>query len=127
MTINKVLKKLINKKVTISVGEPWDFTSEAGQNILKGSVSLISNENETEWLKCDVSPFYSEKCRITSVVAVSRYAKQSFELLLKSDKITANFLYEPSGREVDSTQISTVLQKQTGMRFLVGSIQATPI
>ena len=125
--INKALKELIKEKVTISVGEPWDFTSDAGQNILKGTVSLVSNENETEWLKCDVSPFASEKYRITSVVAVNRYAKQSFELLLKGEKITANFLYEPNGRELDSTQISTVLQKQAGMKFLVGSIQVTPI
>ncbi len=121
-----MFEKLINKKVIISVGEPWDFNSAAGQNIMKGSISLISNENETEWIKCEVSPFYSGKFRITNVVVVNRYQKQSFELLLKGARLTANILYEPTGKELDATQISTILQKKNGMEFLVGSIQITP-
>ena len=125
MTI--VLKKLINSKISISVGEPWDFVSDAGKNILKGSVSLVSDENGIEWLRCDVSAFDYENYRITSVIAVNRYADQSFKSLLKGEKIISNFLYEPTGKESDSNQISEVLKKKVGMNFLVGSIQLISI
>ena len=118
-----MLKKLINKKVSISVGEPWDFVSDAGKNVLEGSVSLVSDENDTEWLRCDVSPFVFEKNTITSVIAVNRYADQSFKSLLQGKKITSNFLYEPTGKELNTERILDALEKQTGLNFLVGSIQ----
>ncbi len=118
-----MLKKLINRKISISIGEPWDFISDAGENILKGSVTLVSDENGIEWLKCDVSAFCFEKNRITSVVAVNRYANQSFKSLLKGWKITSNFLYEPTGKDLDSIKVAEILKKQSGANFLVGSIQ----
>lgn len=120
-----MLKKLINKRVSISVGEPWDFVSDAGKNILEGSVSLVSGESRTEWLRCDVSPFIFEKNTIMHVIVVNRYANQSFKSLLKGEKITSNFLYEPAGKELNTIQILEALQKKTGMNFLVGSIQLT--
>lgn len=118
----KMLEELINRKVLICVGEPWDFVSDAGENTLIGSVCLVSDKNRTEWLRCHVSPFIVEKNKITSVVAVHRYANQSFESLLKGEKITCNFLYEPTGKVLDSDQITEILRKKKGMDFLVGSI-----
>ncbi|WP_420209288.1 hypothetical protein [Candidatus Electronema sp. JC] len=118
-----MLKELINKNVLISIGEPWDFVSNAGENILTGYIDLVSGENGTEWLRCNISPFSSKGNIITNVVAVKRYADQNFNSLLVSERITSNLLYEPTGRILDSDQIAEVLQEQTGMNFLVGSVQ----
>ena len=121
-----MLQKLIGKQIQISVGEPWDFVSEAGKNLLIGSVTLVSDKNETEWVKCNVSTFFSDKNKVTSLVAVHRYADQFFEVILKGEQVTANFLYDPNGKDLDSRQVSEILKKQSGARFLVGSIQLSP-
>ena len=122
-----MLKKLINRKVIISIGEPWNFISDAGKNILKGNVSLVSNDNEMEWLKCDVSTFYFGKYKIRSIIAVKRYAKQSLESLLNNEKVIANFLYEPTGKELGINQIKKIFKKKVEINFLVGSIKLISI
>ena len=121
-----MLEKLINKKVVIAIGEPWNFESDAGENILNGTINLVSNESEIEWLRCDVSPFDFEGQEIKSVVAVHRYAHQSFQSLLDGEQVICNFMYESTGKELSAQQVSEIILKKIQINFLIGSIQLIP-
>ncbi len=64
------------KTFVATIGEPWDFTSSAGDNKLTGTVRDSLTINGKTCLLCDVSPFYYSTNLITSVIVYNRYSKE---------------------------------------------------
>lgn len=66
----------INENVKIVVAEPWDFTSEEGDNVFSGKVSEITsmNSNEAYLIKCSF-PFVLNNIIVKYVVATYRNKK----------------------------------------------------
>lgn len=52
---------LVGRRVSISVGEPWDFESPDGRNALKGRITAVGQDDPgdpaTQWVKVGVTPF----------------------------------------------------------------------
>lgn len=120
--------QLIGREITASVGEPWDFTSEAGDNILRGRVTEISGDSdEAEWIICEVSPFLEKEAKISTVAAVERYSSKAglIQELCDAKKVGANLLYDPEGTRLQPQTVREALISQRGLKFLAGSIQLT--
>lgn len=80
---------LVGRPVRASVGEPWDFSSEAGEGALTGAVVAVSDEGEWAggpppnlplfrgrggWVELEVSTFAAEGGRRAErVTAIHRY------------------------------------------------------
>ena len=89
---NPLEKKLIGSLVEISVGEPWDFESEAGENILFGKILDVLEYDKEKTLICKVTPFFDIdiKKKINSIMVHCRYRDDlatMFEQLLKRKEI----------------------------------------
>jgi hypothetical protein len=120
---------LIGRAVTVSIAEPWDFRSAAGDNLLTGTIVAASSPTEApSWLLCDVSPFIEAGRTISMVAAVRRHAGE--EPLAKLDAhgvAYANLLYDSSGATLTPERVRAALATQTNrsseIRFVVGSIR----
>ena len=119
------LPALLGRSLLASIGEPWDFTSAAGDNLLKGKVVETSDSDEaTAWILCEVSPFTEGERVISQVVAVRRYEGDDLiERLGSSEPVGVNLLYAPDGSKLNPRRVRRVLEEQRGLKFLAGSIQ----
>lgn len=103
-------KSLVGKKVAVSVGEPWNFVSEAGPGTLEGRIVALSEpgtDKDDQWIELRVTPFLSEEGRkVNRVVAHARYYDESgiVEQLAAGERAPANLEYsqEVSERMRDS-------------------------
>jgi len=113
--------KLIGKSFTASIGEPWDFTSTAGKNLLAGQIVDVIEDV----LLCDVSPFEDKGVMIDQVVAVNRYiGSQDFlDSVLNKENTTANLMYAYDGHRFTRESALDELEKDQGITFLVGSLK----
>lgn len=69
---------LVGRKVEISVGEPWDFESPDGRNVLNGRITAVGqddpNDHASQWLEVEVTPFEAEGGRsVDHLKAKGRY------------------------------------------------------
>ncbi len=113
---------LVGRPITASIGEPWDFQSEAGQNRLEGSITAVSGLSEpVQWCLCAVSAFGDAHRRVSRVGIVERYAEDTALLgrLAQGEKVGANFVYDPSGNELTKATLRAALGSKKGMAFLV--------
>ena len=118
---------IVGRTVVASIGEPWDFRSAAGDNLLTGRVVATSEPGApVEWLLCEVSPFVAGAHTITMVAAVRRHAgEEPLQRLLAYGTTHANLLYDPSGVPLTPDRIRAVLTASApaGVAFLVGSLR----
>lgn len=118
-------EQLVGKLLDLSIGEPWDFVSEAGQNQLAGTIVAISDsDSEKDWMLMKVSPFNYQGVSINSVVGVNRYVSSQdvFGEIAKGNNVTLNFMFSVNGREFEQGSILTDLQDESSLSFLIGSI-----
>lgn len=90
---------LIDRRVEISVGEPWDFESPDGQGTLKGSIEKVvegGDETRAQSIEIGVTPFIDPGGhRITRLVARRRYKDPTgiIEQVASGETAPANFDY----------------------------------
>jgi hypothetical protein len=117
---------LIGRRIVASIGEPWDFASSAGDNVLTGQVRAVSADGEpVEWLLCDVSPFTSDAATVRTVAAVRRYAgEEPIQQLHQRGEAHVHLLYDLTGAPLTASRISTALRTGQGdLKHLIGSIR----
>lgn len=127
----KNTKDLIGKKIECSIGEPWDFESEAGQNKITGEIIDISTEEDRklgvkDWVLCKIIPFNIEKNRISFVYASKRYVEDDLiKDLMDGKSVVCNFPYDRSGKELSNSKIREVYLNNNfeGFGGLTGSIK----
>jgi hypothetical protein len=117
---------IIGREVIATVGEPWNFVSTAGPNVLRGRVCLAStSDTPRSWCLCDVSPFDGAIGKVAIVAAVHRYngATPIPDALLRGDRVGVNLLYRDDGVPLDAIELERALVTKTGLLFLAGSIR----
>lgn len=101
-------KHLVGRKVEISVGEPWDFSSADGENVLKGriiDVRFDSNKPASQEVLIEVTPFKAkEGVSVEWLVATRRYRDSTTMVahLAAGEAAEVNFGYGeqiPEGKE----------------------------
>jgi hypothetical protein len=122
---------LVGRAIVVSVGEPWDFRSTAGDNLLTGRVVEASAPNESaEWLLCEVSPFTIDSRTVSTVAVVRRYAgEEPWRQLQAGGTTYANVLYDPTGAALTPGRLRSILAASaapaTNAMFLVGSVRVS--
>jgi hypothetical protein len=121
---NPTFASLGGVEIEGSVGEPWDFESDAGPNRISGHVEAVSPSASTSgWLLCQVEPFVHSGRTVDHVVAVLRYAStETFDDFCAGRRIGVNLVFDPSRGVVRSADVSAILATP-GHPFLAGSIQ----
>lgn len=117
---------LVGRSISASIGEPWDFESDAGPNRLDGKITTISSPADTvQWCLCVVSEFRKNGNRVTTVGIVDRHKAQSPlpRRLARGEEVGANLVYDASGKELTANDLRSALARQSGLAFLVGSVQ----
>ena len=117
---------LVGRVIEASIGEPWDFTSDAGNGVLTGRIVSTSQPGEAnEWIVCDVAPFRAGDRTITTVVATRRYrGEEPLQQLLLLGETHANLLYDPTGSPMTATRAREALRAASdGLAFLVGRLR----
>jgi len=112
-------------EIVATVGEPWDFSSSAGDNRLLGVVRELSEPDEApEWVICDVSEFSSGAARIDRVAIVERTRSDSslIERLADGESVTGNVLFS-ADRQLDRDLLRQCLAQGQGLNFLVGTLR----
>lgn len=100
LTEEQVGRLLAGRTVTISVGEPWDFASPDGENILRGRIAGVSNEeadkSESGRVYVDVTPFEAEAgIKVSRLAATARHrdGRSLVELLAVGEEAAVNLSY----------------------------------
>jgi len=116
---------LVGLSFSASIGEPWDFESDAGPNTLQGTVRLIAfDQRGNPLLFCEVVPFSSSTKRIRQVIAVNRYqgSQDVIDALRTKGEATLNFFFLKSGDVLPDIGIETMLHDPSKSDFLVGTM-----
>jgi len=124
-------KNLIGKKIECSIGEPWDFESEAGQNKIMGEIIDVSNEEDKklgvkDWVLCKITPFNIGRNKISFVYASKRYVKDDLiKGLIDGKSVVCNFPYDKSGKNLSNVKIREAYLDNNfeGLGGLTGSIK----
>jgi hypothetical protein len=117
---------LVGRLFYASIGEPWDFESDAGQNRLEGKIrQIVFDRSGSPLLLCEVIPFLSSGKRISSVVAVNRYTgnQNLIDALSMSGSAILNFMFQRSGEVFSAEDIEAVLRRTLSCGFLVGTMK----
>ena len=117
---------LVGRAVVASIGEPWDFTSTAGDNVLVGHVTAVSPAAApVEWIICEVSPFDEGSVAVSTVAAVRRYAgEEPIQQLRRRGEAHVHLLYDPAGAALTATRVTDALRTvHGGLKHLVGSLR----
>jgi hypothetical protein len=123
---------LVGRAIAASIGEPWDFSSAAGDNLLTGRIAAVSAPDDAVgWLICDVSPFVADGQTISTVAAVRRYAgEEPMAALVTAQTAYAQLLYDRSGVALTAERVRAILAAPAvasgGISFLIGSIRLMP-
>lgn len=81
----RVGRLLVGKTVLISVGEPWDFESPDGDNVLRGRIRTVRPGEEPgeaagslagEEIELEVTPFSAKGGEVAWLLARARYSDQ---------------------------------------------------
>jgi len=117
---------IVGKSFHASIGEPWNFESDAGRGRLEGSIQqIIFDQSGNPLLLCEVIPFFSSGKRISSVVAVNRYRSNQdvIEALRLSGSAGLNFMFQRSGEIFSAKDIEPALRRTADCSFLVGTMR----
>jgi hypothetical protein len=119
---------LVGRGIVASVGEPWDFTSTAGDNVLVGRIVEVSpSTGPAEWLICEVSPFSVGGVTISTVAAVRRYAgEEPIQQLQRRGEAQVQLLFDPAGTPLMAARVAGALRAGDGtLKHLIGSLRLT--
>jgi hypothetical protein len=119
---------LVGRTVVASIGEPWDFTSTAGDNVLTGRITAVSPASEpVEWISCEVSPFDVGGVAVSTVAAVRRYAgEEPIPQVQRRGEAHVHLLYDPTGAALTAVRVGAALRSGQGnLKHLVGSLRLT--
>ena len=127
----KNTKDLIGKKIECSIGEPWDFESEAGQNKIIGEIIDVSNDEDSklnidDWVLCRVMPFKINQASIDMIYGTVRhYGFDLFDELMNYKSVSCNFPYDKSGKEltVDRIRKAELEKNPENFGWLIGGIK----
>jgi hypothetical protein len=121
---SRTFDSLVGSAIRGSVGEPWNFESEAGTNAVSGIVDAVSASGETpQWLLCRIRPFVYSGSNIEYVVVVLRYRKkETFNDLLAGKRIGVNLVFDPHGFLGSADGVPRLLTTPD-LPFLAGSIE----
>jgi hypothetical protein len=117
---------LVGRRVVAAIGEPWDFTSTAGDNVLVGQITAVSPATEpVEWIVCAVSSFDVGGVTVSTVAAVRRYAgEEPIQQLQRHGEAHVHLLYDPTGATLTAARIHDALRAgHGGLKHLVGSLR----
>jgi hypothetical protein len=117
---------LVGRSVSASIGEPWDFESDAGKNRLDGTVVAVScAADSVQWCLCNVTEFRKDGNPVRTVGIVERYAAQDAlpQRLARGEKVGANFVYDAGGKDLTPDDLRSALASKSGLAFLAGSVQ----
>jgi len=95
----EVGRLLAGKRVSISVGEPWDFESPDGQNVLRGKIVAVRRNPEAphgQEVLLAVTPFTARTGHtVDRLVARARYEDEigMVEHLARGEDAEANLSY----------------------------------
>lgn len=87
-------------KIKLMVGEPWDFKSSDGDNVLFGETDLQEKGEGKygEWLIVKCTPFFVDQHFITSLLLTARYAKVRLtDALVSGKEINVNASWHREG------------------------------
>jgi hypothetical protein len=123
---SRTLASLVGRPLRGTIGEPWNFVSDAGQSVIVGKIESVSPAAiEAPWLLCRIQPFVHEGRTITQVVAVERYARaEPLPNLCVGARVGVNLMFDATGKPLAPSRVAEFLASKTG-RFLAGSIQVT--
>lgn len=119
----------IGMHFTASIGEPWDFISEAGENNIEGRVvGVRETEKHGVLLLCKISKFIKDGKEIGQVVAVNRYkGSQIIAINTAKDKgLGLNFIFPVSGKELAISDLQDFLDGNDEKSFIVGTFRLLP-
>lgn len=117
---------LVGRAFRAMIAEPWDFVSDAGENVLEGQIiELSTNSDLCEWIKCRITPFRAGSRSVHEVAIVRRYEDSDSIAgqLEKGADVGANILYDPIHGLLSTEKLREALQKKTGLSFLAGSVK----
>ena len=120
---NRTGDDLVGLSFSASIGEPWDFESDAGPNRLQGTIQMIAlDQRDNPLLLCEVVPFSFSTKRIHQVIAVNRYcgSQDVIEALRTMGEATLDFCFLKSGDVLPEISIETDLSDRSKWSFLVG-------
>ena len=118
---NHTLDSLNGKDFSGLVGEPWNFVSDAGENVVVGTVLGFGTAPDGErCLLCRVTPFSARGVSISSVVIASRNRERApLTNLLQGAQVTAHILYDRLGTEISD---ATTFLSTMGHPFLIATV-----
>lgn len=109
---------------TASIGEPWDFMSEAGENKLSGYIVKKITMGKNNVFLCKVLPFEYKGNTITQVIIVNRYrGEQVLDRLEYGKSYTVNFFFSTKGKIISTNEVKEFLEIEKERFFLVGSFE----
>jgi hypothetical protein len=117
---------LINKKVELCIGEPWDFESPDGQGKLLGVIydTLIAN-NGRKCIFIKTTPFINESGNETKyIVARNRSVGANIIVELQNgDEANCNFIFNVSGEEIHKDDLIKDIQDWSDKSGLIGGMR----
>ncbi len=120
------IENFIGLSFSASIGEPWDFSSEAGENKIYGRVIGVHETKKHEiLLLCEISKFKKDGKTIGQVVAVNRY-KMAQDITIETAKnkgLGMNFVFLISGRELSIDDLQDFLSSSDEKSFIVGTFK----
>jgi hypothetical protein len=120
---SRTFSSLVGCHIRGQIGEPWDFTSTAGENLIEGVVTHTSGD-EPKWLLCSVAEFEHKGRRVDTVVATYRYRRaEPLDGLLSNQAVGVNLVFKPGGPNPSSAaEVEAMLLAHPELPFLVGSL-----
>ncbi|NIX77458.1 hypothetical protein [Microvirga terricola] len=130
MSIQDQIARLIGRAVECSVGEPWDFQSEAGQNRLTGVIiAAAAPDDNPSRVLCRVSKFTSSDHSVNYIQATTRSASSGdlIESLLAGERVPSNLAFRYSWNNPEAVTFLDTRQPITDGTWLIGSIRLADI
>lgn len=112
-------------RVSISVGEPWDFDSPDGENRVNGKIVKISfHSTGPEVIEIKTTPFNWEGSIISQLFCSTRYGKEvAAREFSEARRVSCNMHFNKFGKVFDSSEMASIPFGQgEWAQALIGSI-----
>lgn len=123
---------LLGRQFEGSIGEPWNFVSSAGSNVLTGTlVDLSTRQRPHLRLLLDVVPFTYSGIEIRQIFASNRYeptTRDMLSALAAGKSLTMNMGFHKDGRIIPTTAFESFDFERVNndVSFLIGELKLVP-
>jgi hypothetical protein len=121
------MNALIGRAIECSIGEPWDFESVAGRNLLIGPVLATADAKSvgSEAVLCKVSTFQVAGHPVNMVQATKRHAIPGdlIEQLLAGEEVSCNLSYQYHWLDLGKPEFLDTRKAIPSGGWLIGSIR----